>query len=496
LNCFAFPPVQDNIESIGETIKNALIAWSYGGGVGIDWSSLRPKGTPLKTKGGRSSGLVSFLRSLDFVGQTIETGGSRRSGALAVVSVSHPEVLDFIDAKTVHGELSAHNISVGVTHQFLEAVEKKEQWALEWGGREFEKVNAFDLWMKIVKNMLDYAEPGLLNYTNSRKNNSFYFAPIVCHNLCGELPLSAFEGCCLGSLVLPQFLSQTQTNWKKMEEVIEVAVRFLDDVIDLNYYFLPQIEAASKQGRRIGLGVMGLADYLFGKRIRYGSEKSVDEVGRLFKFIKEVSYRTSVKLAQEKGPFPRFDRYEYGKASFVRKLSPSLRMDIKRYGIRNVTMNTCAPTGTTSLLANVTSGIEPLFAKAYRRVDRIGERIYVHPLYKEYLRREVEIPDWFVDTRDIIPEEHLAIEAAIQRQLDGAVSKTVNLPEKTTEDQLSDILLEYIYDLKGVTVYRDRSRPEQVLYHVDEETVRRHLDEAEEYLDEEDVKCKAGTCEV
>ncbi|RLB06448.1 MAG: adenosylcobalamin-dependent ribonucleoside-diphosphate reductase [Deltaproteobacteria bacterium] len=494
-NCFTLPPVEDNIESIGETMKNALICWSYGGGIGIDWSNLRPKGAPLLSKGGKSSGLVSFIRSLDYIGQTIETGGSRRSGALAIVSAQHPEVLDFIEAKVKHGELSAHNISVGVTYEFLEAVDQDEEWILEFGGKEYLRLPARELWNKILDNMLQSAEPGLINYTNIRKNNSYYFAPIAGCNLCGELPLSAFEGCCLGALVLPRFVQGTQTNWKKMEEVIWTAVRFLDNVIDVNYYFLPQIEEVSKQGRRIGLGVMGLADYLFAKQIRYGSERSVEEVSRLFRFIRDTAYQASIALAQEKVPFPKFDRFEYLKASFIRKLPPSLRMDIKKYSIRNVTLMACAPTGTISLLADVTSGVEPLFAKAYRREDRIGARVYIHPLYKKFLQ-EGEIPDWFVDTYDISPREHLEVQVTIQKYVDGSISKTLNLPATTTVEELSELFLEYFFDLKGITVYRDRCRPEQVLYHVSEKEAREFLEQADERADEETIQCRSGVCEL
>jgi len=463
LNCFVLP-IDDNIESIGQCMKDALITWSGGGGVGINFSNLRPKGSVIKGKGGESSGLVSFMTALNSVANTIRVGGQRRAATIAIVDVSHPEIEEFIDAKLKHGRLNCFNISVGISNEFLEAVERDADWDLIFRKKTYKTVKARKLWNRILSNMVQCAEPGLVNMSKLTKTNSFYFAPVLGTNPCGELPLSAYGSCCLGSLVLPKFVQGQQTQWKELERVISIAVRFLDNVIDVTTFPTSSMKTVAEDGRRIGLGVMGLADYLFKKEIRYGSEECLLELERLFKFIRNTAYRSSVEIAKEKGPFPKFSVVDYGKASFVRKLPAQLRREIKKYGIRNVALMTCAPTGTTSLVAGVSSGIEPLFSKAYRRRDQISDRIYIHPLYEEILSSGSKVPDWFVDSYDLKPEEHFEVQAVIQSYVDGAISKTINCPKGTTAKKLSEWLLEYAYELKGITVYVDQSRKEQVLY--------------------------------
>ncbi len=887
-NCFVLG-VEDDIVSIGDLLKHCLIVWADGAGVGVDFSPLRPVGASLKTKGGESSGLVSFVTAVDHIAKTIETGGSRRSAALAMVKVNHPEVEGFINAKLKDGVLSNFNISVAVNEEFLTAVEKGNgtKWDLEFGGRVYKTVDAKELWQKIMFNMLEHAEPGLINESNLVKNNSYFFDPISCVNPCSELPLGVWAACLLGSLVLPSFVKQKNTDLTGLAETIETAVRFLDNIIDVNYYSIQQVENKVKLGRRQGLGTMGLADYLFKKELRYGSPKALSEIERLYKFIRDKAYESSVKLAIEKGAFPRFDKVMYGKASFIRKLPASLRKSIKDHGSRAVTILTQPPTGclvgntlipsnkgllqikdfnsintthpikitsdfgishfkkfynqgeaetftietkkgyslqgtadhrvrilsdgngylwkkledlekgdwvvmkknfiidrktwvrkevaellgfymadgwwtvsgrgrrlyfsihkkevnyvldlieksfgstfvlnpivrdlgdksarievnskklfdwfdryecvkkgavnifipdiilssskeviggfikgflygdgqfnkkynvfrfntiskvfvkqlqtvllglgfpsrlreepindsfmaikgreikqnfpcfrlelsnhyskelsnfidskftihdvspsfeivplfpdeinklksvrinknktfttksnylnnevdsnwfilndlfidiidnvcklkveriydieiyekthtyvangfithnTTSLVAGVTSGIEPLFCKAYKRKDNIGERVYIHPLFKEF--ENSEIPEWFVDTFDLDPVDHFEIQSVIQRFTDGAISKTVNLPKETTVETLNDLLLEYIWDLKGVTVYRDGSREGQPLEPLEKDEIKEYMNKGSNSLMEEDVECASGTCDI
>lgn len=498
-NCYHLP-IGDSIEEIGQFIKDSLILWSEGGGVGCNFSPLRPKNDPILGKGGKSSGLVSFMEAADFVSKTIESGGSRRAAAIGHIDVSHPEIIDFIDAKLAHGRLSHFNISVTVNEEFLESVESGDNWEFKFKQKSYGKVKAKDIWDKIVTNMVNCAEPGLINWTNFSKNNSYYFAPVLGTNPCGETTLGPYEACDLGSLVLPHFITGTvNTNWKKLEQVIRTAVRFLDNVIEVNKYILKEIDINTHKSRRIGIGVIGLAEYLFAKKVRYGSEKAVLEVERLMQFIRNSVYQSSVELAIEKGAFPMFDSLQYGKASFIRKLPASLRMDIKKYGTRNCTALALAPTGTISLLVDYTSAIEPLFAKAMERHDRVGERIYIHPRYQEMLINGEEIPNWFVDTFDLTPKDHFEMQVACQKYCDASVSKTINLPSETTNDDLSSLLLEYIRDLKGVTVYRDGCREGQILNKISEDKVKKYLlnnSKVENHLESEQVICATGSCEI
>lgn len=502
-NCYVLP-LEDSIEGIGSYYKHSLILWSEGGGVGVNASSLRPKGDPIFGKGGASSGLVSFLEASDATAQCIESGGSRRAAGLACVDISHPEVLNFIDAKLIDGKISHYNISVGINNEFLEAVERDADWEFKFKQRSYGKVKARFIWNKILKNMIDKAEPGLLNFTNLTKNNSYYYDPISCTNPCGEACLSNYEVCCLGSLVLPSFITgNINTNWRKLESTISLAVRFLDDVIDVNKYVLKQNDTKAHASRRIGIGVLGLGSYFFAKKIRYGSQESIAEFEKLMKFIRDCIYQNLIDLAVEKGAFPKFDSIPYVKSSFIRKLPVSMRMDIKNKGVRCVTGMAQAPNGTISLICDYTSGIEPLIAKAYRREDRVGSRVYVNPLYEHILKSEGSTPDWFVDSFDLKPEDHFEIQSIAQKYTDGAVSKTVNLPKHATIEDLDRLLLEYAKDLKGVTVYRDGSRGDQILNPLGEEETLEYLKKngingttVNRSLSEEDIQCSSGSCEI
>jgi len=519
-------PIGDSIEEIGQLYKDALTLWSEGGGVGVNFSPLRPKGDLIHGKGGASSGLVSFMEAADFISHTIESGGARRAAAIGHIDVSHPEVLDFIDAKLSTpniskwlrddtpeeirkyvdkkvdvGSLEHFNISVVVNNEFLEKVESDGNWTFKFKQKSYGTVPARTIWNKIVSNMVDCAEPGLINWSNFSKNNSYYFAPVTGTNPCGETTLSPNEACDLGSLVLPNFITGTvNTNWKKLENTIKLAIRFLDNVIDVNKYVLKEIDINVHNTRRIGLGVIGLAEYLFAKRVRYGSERAVVEVERLMRFIRDAAYVASVELAIEKGAFPKFDSSQYGKASFIRKLPASIRSDVKKYGVRNCSLLALAPTGTISLLTGYMSAIEPLFAKACVRKDRVGERVYIHPKYQDMIINGEKIPDWFVDTFDLEPKDHFEMQVACQKYCDASVSKTINLPKTTTADDLSSLLLEYMYDLKGVTVYRDGSRKGQILNKMPEKDVRDYLltdtSAVNNSLEESDVSCAAGSCEI
>jgi|WetSurSiteA1Bulk_404760.scaffolds.fasta_scaffold00070_17 ribonucleoside-diphosphate reductase alpha chain len=498
-NCFVLP-IGDSMEEIGRYYMESSILWSEGGGVGCNFSALRPKGDAIMGKGGSSSGLVSFLTASNATAVAIESGGQRRAAALACVDVAHPEVVNFINAKTVDGVLSHYNISVGISTDFIEAVERDSGWTLKFKQKDYAQVKARDIWNLMLTNMVKYAEPGILNFTNLFKNNSYYYDPVISTNPCGEAVLSPYDICDLGSLVLPNFITgSVNTNWKKLETTIKLAVRFLDNIIEVNKYILKENDIKAHNSRRIGLGVMGLAEYLFAKELRYGSEKSIAEIERLFTFIRNCAYEASVELSIEKGAFPKFDPISYSKASFVRKLPAQLRMDIKSKGIRNVTLLSIAPTGTISLVADVSNGLEPLFAKAYKREDRVSSRDYVHPLYRKLLEQNTIKPDWFVDSYDLKPTDHLEIQSIVQKYVDGAVSKTINLPKDFSSIDLDKILLEYIKDLKGVTVYVDGSKEGQVLNKMTEEEamfVVQNSKQSDQLRDESEMTCATGMCEI
>jgi ribonucleoside-diphosphate reductase alpha chain len=529
-NCYHLP-IGDSIDEIGECLKHSLILWSEGGGVGINFSPLRPEGDAILGKGGASSGLVSFMKAFNATGNTIQSGGARRAAAIGHIDVSHPELFKFIDAKTtkiydellqylkpeifkeapdlvellkqkLKSELSQFNISVSVNDIFLDVVESDGDWTFNFKQKKYDTVKAREVWQKIIVNMIECAEPGLINWTNFIKNNSYYFEPVLGTNPCGETTLGPYGACDLGSIVLPNFIPEggTNTNWKRLRQIVHAAVRFLDNVIEVNKYILKEIDIKAHNSRRIGIGVIGLAEYLFAKKARYGSDKAVAETERVIRAIRDYAYEASVELAIEKGAFPMYDPIPFSKASFVRKLPATLRRSIKKHGIRNCTLMALAPTGTISLLTPYMSGIEPLFAKAMVRSDRVSERLYVHPKYEELVTNREDVPEWFVDSFDLEPKDHFEIQAACQKFCDGSVSKTVNMPKDTTPEQLGDLLLEYIHDLKGVTVYVDGSREGQILNRASDDEVRKYLknkkDKIESELHEGDVICATGACEL
>jgi ribonucleoside-diphosphate reductase alpha chain len=497
-NCYV-EPFEDSIEEIGDFQKNCGILWSEGGGVGCNASFLRPEDAVIVQKGGESSGPISFLKWANAGANCIKTGGARRAAALALMLVSHPDIFKFINAKLLEGELNCFNISVGVMEEFLDAVEADDEWNLKWHHKVWKTVKARDLWDLVLNNMVNCAEPGLINWDNLRSNNSYYFDPILSTNPCGEVPLGAHGVCCLGSLVLPKFIAQKNTNWKLMQETVNNAVRFLDNIIQVNRYPLtiPEIQRKAFDGRRIGLGLMGLGDYLFAKKVRYGSSEAIDEIEKLIKNIRNYAYEASIKISEEKGAFPKFDTRDFSKAHFIRSLPASIRMDIKKYGIRNVSLMAIAPTGTISLLPEVTSSAEPLVFKAFMRHDEIGDRAYVHPIYQDIIKNNESTPDWFVDTTDLKPEDHFETQVILQKYIDGAISKTINTPKGFKPSQLSHLLLEYIRDLKGVTLYVDGSREEQILVPItSKKEVKKYIDEGKVHDELEEVSCVSGTCEV
>lgn len=495
-NCYV-EPLEDSMDQIGDFQKNCGVLWSEGGGVGCNASFIRPDGAPIIQKGGDASGPISFLKWANAGANCIKIGGSRRAAALAMMNVSHPDIIKFINAKLKEGELNCFNISVAVTEDFLQAVEADDQWDLKWRNKVWNTVPAREIWDLILENMVKCAEPGLINWDNLRSNNSYYFDPILSTNPCGEVPLGAHGVCCLGSLVLPNFITgTTNTNWQLMERTVHNAVRFLDNIIQINRYVIDDVKRKAFDGRRIGLGVMGLAEYLFAKGVRYGSKEATRQINTLMENVRNFAYEASCKLSYEKDPFPKYDVKEYSKAHFFKTLPASIRMDIKKYGMRNVSVMAVAPTGTISLLPEVTSSIEPLFCKAYLRNDQISKRAYLHPIYKDIIQKNQKKPDWFVDSFDLKPEDHFETQVAVQKYLDGAVSKTVNCPKGFKAEELSDLLLEYIRDLKGVTAYVDGSREGQILNPLSYDEVLEFIKNNKTEDNQAELDCATGGCEI
>lgn len=365
INCVGLK-LEDDTHKIGMFIHDSLMCWKKGAGIGFV-ADLRPKGADLVTDGDVSSGVVSWLRAINGNGQVIRTGGQRRTAALCMFWVTHPEVLDVMDAKLKEGDLDCFNISIIVTNDFLETVERNGDWKFTYAGKDYGSMPAREIWDKIVNNMIHNGEPGLINWDNFVKNNSYYFAPVETANACGEQPMEGYGACCLGALNLTKFVTEGgSTKRQLLEDRVRLAVRVLDNVLDISYYPLSQIEAAAQASRRIGLGTMGLAELHFMKEIRYGSEESLEMVDKIYTFIRDVAYDESVNLSREKGSFPRFDPSAFGRASFVRKLPQSLRRDIKEHGIRNVALLSGQPTGclTKDTMVVTNHGLE--------RLDEIG----------------------------------------------------------------------------------------------------------------------------
>jgi len=469
LNCY-FLDIQDDLFDIMYFVANTAILNAEGGGVGTNVSYLRPEGDPVRGRGGIASGPVSWLEITNFAAGKICTGGQRRAALKADMIVSHPDIHKFIDAKLVDGKLQNFNISVGITSRFMDAVRNDENWSLSFREKDYDKVSANQLWDKIVTNMLAYGEPGIQYLDNLYSNNSWYVFPIRGTNPCGEVPLEHCGVCCLGSLVLPAFVHNGSFDWNLFEQTTRLGVRFLDNTLDVNNYVFQFNKDQAHALRRIGIGTMGLAAALFALGIRYGSTECVEFLDKLYARLRDTAYKESIELSKEKGAFPKFDP-RYLKSRFVKTLPRSIQRKIREHGIRNCTILTQPPTGTTAQLVGVTEGCEPLPHKAYERCDGDKEsEVIIHPLTEKGCDA-----DWFVDSTDLTIDEHFEVQATIQKYVDGAVSKTINVPKETTTEQIKEALLKYLDEIKGVTIYRQGSRKNEPI---------------------KPITCKSGVCDL
>jgi ribonucleoside-diphosphate reductase alpha chain len=446
------------------------MVYRTGGGVGTDLSSLRPEGAPVNATIDHSPGATAFMNLFSESTNTVSQAG-RRGALMLTLRVDHPDVERFIAIKNDPRKVKVQyaNVSVLITHEFMNAVLNDTDFELRWGGQVYRKVKAKELWFKIIKSAHASAEPGIIFWDTMRDyHNVEYANPLSSTNPCGEQPLAAYTACNLGNINLCRLVTEDgKLDYKELAEVTRTATRFMDNIIDYNMenHALDKIKRAVASDRRIGLGITGLADALALMKIRYDSQQALDEVDRIMKTIRDESYRTSVALAQEKGPFPLFDWEGYSASKFVQNLPRDIQDQIKTHGIRNSTVLTVPPVGTGSIVAQTSSGIEPIFCTSYRRRvknhdgDTFSEYKVYHPLIKNQFGGDEQLPDYVVTAHQIDPYFRVKMQGVIQKYVDSSISSTVNLPEDVSVETVADIYMTaYKAGLKGITVYREGSR--------------------------------------
>ena len=493
-NCYVIPSPQDSREGIMTTLAQMTEIMSRGGGVGINLSTLRPRHAYVKGVNGRSSGAVSWGGLYSFVTGLIEQGGSRRGALMLILNDWHPDIINFINSKRQSGKITNANISIGVSDKLMEAVAADADWELLfpdtrapdyddlWDGDletwiaagrpaiTYKTIKARELWDAVIESAWASAEPGVWFRERSNKMaNSWYFNPQICTNPCGEQPLGAFSVCNLGAINLSRFYDEAARDvaWDELRTTVEYATRFLDNVIDTTPYFFEENRAVQLSERRVGLGTMGIAELMLKLGVRYGSDESVELIDEIYQTIAVTAYETSSDLAIEKSAFPQFDAEKFLESGFMLAMPDALRDKVRQDGIRNVTLLTQAPTGTTGTMVNTSTGVEPFFSWVYYRKSRLGLHEEQVPIVKEWYEAHPdadELPEYFVTAMDLSPQEHIKVQGAFQRWIDSAISKTCNVPNDYSVEQVSE-LFKYMYELgcKGGTIYRDGSRDEQVL---------------------------------
>lgn len=504
LNCFVID-TEDSREGWGETVKNMIIICGTGGGLGVNASPIRPRNSPINGSGGKATGAVSLMEVINAAGEVIKAGGGRRTALMLALGISHGDIEEFLDKKLDLNKLNNANVSVVFDENpedFFEKVRKDESFNLTFQGKCVGVAPARALWFKIIRNALKNGEPGVLNgYYANKMSNISYYLPLICSNPCGEIYLEKNSCCCLGALVLPRFLNGTVIDWDGLKEAVQKSVRFLDNVLTVNNYPLPEIAEACKNTRRIGLGVMGMHDMLLLLGVRYNSDEGLEIVNKLMGFIKNTAYEYGAELAAEKGSFLKFDADKFLKGGFCKTLKPSIRSKIKEKGSRCCAYLTIAPTGTTAMVCNVTSGIEPMFAAAYRRKYRDGdvlkEEVVIHPLFKQYVLEGKDVSH-FQGAHELSMRDHFEMQRVCQRHIDNACSKTINIKQGTSEEELSDLYMEFLPELKGVTVYPEGSREDQPLTPMTIEEALARVgeemgDSIEAYAKD---SCRSGSCDV
>ena len=469
-NCFVMGRVPDDMAGIFDQLKEAALTMQQGGGIGYDFSTLRPKGAPVVGVGADASGPLTFMDVWDSMCRTIMSAGFRRGAMMGTLRCDHPDIEAFIEAKQDPGRLRMFNLSVLVSDEFMAAVKADRPWEQSFDGVCYKTVSARELWDRIMRATYAFAEPGVIFIDRINKaNNLNYCEEIFATNPCGEQPLPPYGACLLGSinlasLVRSPFAENAALDIGALSRLVATSVRMLDNAISISRFPLEAQREEAIAKRRIGLGVTGLADALIMCRARYGSEPANALTQSWLAALRDAAYLTSARLAEEKGAFPLFDAEPYLASETVTGLSPEIRAEIERHGTRNALLTSIAPTGTISLLAgNISSGIEPVFSYSYRRNvlmpdgSRKAETVsdYAYRLFRELKGENTPLPDYFVDAQQLRPSDHLVVQALAQKYIDSSISKTINCPEEIGFDEFKDIYTE-AFDLgcKGCTTYR------------------------------------------
>jgi len=468
-NCFVMGTIPDSMGGIFDMLKEAALTMQQGGGIGYDFSTIRPKGALVTGVAADASGPLSFMDVWDSMCRTIMSAGSRRGAMMATMRCDHPDIEDFITAKSEAARLRMFNVSVLVTDPFMAAVKANGPWDLVFDGKVYQTVKARDLWNKIMRSTYDYAEPGVIFIDRINKaNNLGYCETIAATNPCGEQPLPPYGACLLGSinlarLVKDPFEADADLDVVELSKLVATAVRMMDNVVDASEFPLPQQAQEAQAKRRIGLGVTGLADALLMTGLRYGSDEAARQTDRWLHAIARAAYLASVELAKEKGAFPLFDADPFLASDAMMQMDEDVRDQIRIHGIRNALLTSIAPTGTISLYAgNVSSGIEPVFAYAYTRkvLQKDGTRTeeevvdYAVQMWRDKYG-DADLPDYFVNAQTLAPLDHVKMQAAAQKWIDSSISKTINCPEDISFDDFQDVYMQaYETGCKGCTTYR------------------------------------------
>ncbi len=496
-NCFVMGTVPDSMSGIFDMLKEAALTMQQGGGIGYDFSTIRPRGAEVKGVAADASGPLSFMDVWDAMCRTIMSAGSRRGAMMATMRCDHPDVEAFITAKSDPARLRMFNMSVLVTDPFMEAVKADGSWDLVFKDKVYKTVQARDLWNAIMKSTYEQAEPGVIFIDRiNQMNNLGYCESISATNPCGEQPLPPYGACLLGSinlakLVKNEFETGAKLDEAELDDLVALAVRMMDNVVDASNFPLPAQAEEARNKRRIGLGVTGLADALLMVGLRYGSDEAAAQTEAWMKRIARASYLASVELAKEKGAFPLFDAKKYLASGNMQQMDKDVRDAIAKHGIRNALLTSIAPTGTISLYAgNVSSGIEPVFAYAYTRkvLQKDGSRTeeevvdYAVQAWREKFG-DKELPDYFVNAQTLAPMDHVKMQAAAQKWIDSSISKTINCPEDISFEDFKEVYMAaYETGCKGCTTYRPNDVTGSVLSVSEEKKVLPSLNTSAERL--------------